>query len=229
MTCYRPAGQGCPEPKGLDRRCRSRSADSCSPTPTDRTLRRSFRSELAAPPQHMWKDRIEDERGLVCEVLNILRKFTAEDSEEAYRFLVEGHPMREVQRSDRIRRLLAPLLNIPGVELQSNALHARLDGHVRQQGGLRSVSRESSRTRTLLDLLHRSVAVREVHIQRHADMLFQPLDDLLTVTIHRRRRRVNHVLEDRVEHRARHSRRAAQHARRPFRQHLKGTAASRLP
>jgi hypothetical protein len=48
VTCDRPAGLGCLEPTGLDRRCKSRSADSCFPVPTDRTPGRSLLPESAA-------------------------------------------------------------------------------------------------------------------------------------------------------------------------------------
>ena len=52
VTCGRPAGLGCPEPRGLDRRCKTRSADSCCPTPTDGTPRRSSLPGLAARQRH---------------------------------------------------------------------------------------------------------------------------------------------------------------------------------
>ena len=58
----------------------------------------------------MRKDRVEDERGLVGEVLDVLLEIAVEDREEAQVVVLEGHPMGEMQRPDRIRRFLALVL-----------------------------------------------------------------------------------------------------------------------
>ena len=49
----------------------------------------------------MRKDRIEDERGLVREVLDVLREVTVEDREESQMVVLERHPVGEVQRPER--------------------------------------------------------------------------------------------------------------------------------
>ena len=53
-----------------------------------------------------------------------------------------------------------------------------------------------------LDVLNRSVLVSEIRIERLADVRLQPFDDPLRVTSHGRGRRVVHVFEDGVKHRA---------------------------
>ncbi len=53
-----------------------------------------------------------------------------------------------------------------------------------------------------LDVLDRRVLVGEVRVEGLADVMLQPFDDPLRVIGHGRGRRVVHVLEDGVEHRA---------------------------
>ena len=52
VTCDRPAGLECLEPRGLGRRCKTRWLDSCCPMPTDRTPGRSLPLALAARQRH---------------------------------------------------------------------------------------------------------------------------------------------------------------------------------
>ena len=80
---HRPAGLECLAPRGRDRRCRTRSADGCSPAPTHRTPGRSSRPGSAAPPSTWGKTASKSERGLFGEVLDVLLEVTVEDGEEA--------------------------------------------------------------------------------------------------------------------------------------------------
>ena len=55
----------------------------------------------------MRKDSIENERGLVCEVLDVLREITVVDREETDVVVLKGHPIGEMQRPKRIRRFMS--------------------------------------------------------------------------------------------------------------------------
>ena len=72
---------------------------------------------------NMWKERIESERGFVCEVLEILLDRTILDGEKAQVVVLKGHKMGEMQRPS-IRRFMS-LLSYQGrpEQLQEKAFH----------------------------------------------------------------------------------------------------------
>jgi hypothetical protein len=71
---------------------------------------------------HMWKDGIKCERSLVRKIVDVLVKVTVVDRKEPDMVLLKAHPMREVQRSNRVVRLVTLVLDIPRVPLQSDTL-----------------------------------------------------------------------------------------------------------
>ncbi len=108
VTCDRPAGLECLEPRGLDRRCKTRWADSCCQCPLIERLgvlcywgwRRA---------NDMWKEQYRKRSEVfVCEVLDVLREITVEDREEAYVVVLKGHKMGDMQRPNSIRPLICP-------------------------------------------------------------------------------------------------------------------------
>ena len=55
------------------------------------------------------KSSIENERGLVRKVLEVLLHITVVDREEAYVVVLKGHEMGDMQRPNRIRRFMSLL------------------------------------------------------------------------------------------------------------------------
>ena len=103
-------------------RCKTQSADSCCPVPTDRTphilCHRGRRRT-----DDMRKESIESERGLVCEVLEVLLEIAVVDREEAYVVFLEGRKMGDMRRPYRIRGFMALLSHQgPGDQLHSEGL-----------------------------------------------------------------------------------------------------------
>ena len=71
----------------------------------------------------MWKESIEDVRGLVRKVLEVLLHVTVEDREEADVVVLEGHKVGDMQRPDGIRRFMSLLSHQgPRDQLQGKAL-----------------------------------------------------------------------------------------------------------
>ena len=61
----------------------------------------------------MGKDRVEGDRSLLGEVLDVLLEITVVDGEEAQVVVLEEHPIGEVQRPNRIRRFIGLVSNRP--------------------------------------------------------------------------------------------------------------------
>ena len=159
VTRDRPAGLECLEPRGPDRRCRTRWADGCSPMPTDRTPRRSLRPGSAARPRHVERRRRRRTSVLSAKSWMYFVEVTVVDREEAEMVSLEGHPMREMQRPNRIRRLVGLVSDHdPACQLQGNVLRPDLMDMYVSKGALRGVAREARRTRARLDVLNRSVS-----------------------------------------------------------------------
>ena len=59
----------------------------------------------------MWKESIENVRGLVREVLEVLLHITVKDREEADVVVLEGHEVGDMQRPNRVRRFMSLLAN----------------------------------------------------------------------------------------------------------------------
>ena len=156
------------------------------------------------PANDVGEESIENERGLVGKVLEVLVHITVEDREEAYVVVLKRHKVGEMQRPQGVRRFM-PLVSHHGPrhQLHGKGLQPGLEGHVREQEALRGVARKTGRPGARLDVLDRSVLVSEIRIQRLADMVLQPFDHPVGVIGHGRGGGVVHVLEDGVEHRAR--------------------------
>ncbi len=181
------------------------------------------------PALDVREDCVEEHRSLLGEVLDVLLEVTVVDGEEGQVVVLERHPMSEMQRPKRIRRLAYASSRMDSAaSIIARPCPDLMDMYV-SKGALRGVAGEARRTRARLDVLHRSVLVREVRIERLADVILQPFDDALRVASHGRGGRVVHVFEDGVEQRAGALHEPLDVLVRPRRRCPRGREASRLP
>ena len=70
----------------------------------------------------MGKERVENERCLVGEVLEVLLHVAVEDGEEAEMVVLERHEVRDVERPDRVRPFVTFLESHPAFATEREGL-----------------------------------------------------------------------------------------------------------